>query len=276
MMRIQARLLDAREHGATATTYTRAWRHFNPNAPLGQPEEPLPNDILAPDSRDLQVELFAPTICEIGPRDESRIVGLEWRVAGGRDPITVEIDGHRFSGREGAALTHCDDLSGHRSRLTHHQAHARDANGQATADVVATYAIAEYDEPDKRLRSGATYRFYGVLMTILVGLEFDATRVSLITGVCAQLSSSGEVESNGKICEGAFTLWTMGRSVSVTIGERTGSLLDWHIDEAALEADPGVSVITLTEAERLIREFEAKLGLPPELPPARYNPAPLN
>ena len=149
---------------------------------------------------EMTVALSAPDICETGYGSQGWRVGettITWQVIGGTPPYSLVIDGetqdahHAYVGQTGTASVSCAlntgnvtyqtepreplrGLSGHYvvdSGLKAIQATATDAAGNSATSVLKVYVILDTGRPEHLLRAGRTYRIFGTLVTIPLGVD---------------------------------------------------------------------------------------------------------
>ncbi|MCY4618264.1 MAG: hypothetical protein OXD50_06890, partial [Chloroflexi bacterium] len=261
---------------------------------------------------DLQIELFAPQICETywgrygGARQS---ISVEWRVSGGVAPYQIEIGNDRFEGKSGALSVPCGnpstDRTGIESQLMAVQAIVTDAGEDRASGVVSTYVIAAGRFADDRLRAGWTHRVQGLLMTIPVGFEFDVDSFGATFVDCEPEEEEEEEEpesdqiaidavlvqtglppanrnSNRYRCQNLWSKsgeWTIdGHSGSmwVSYGETTKDVTDYRVELDESSAAVSGSEQARAEAERRIWQLAHSVGEPPSLPETGiFNPAPL-
>lgn len=254
-------------------------------ASIGKPR-PAPRQAQsASDATDLRITLFAPAICETywgshGGRRQS--IEVEWQVDGGTAPYQVQFAQETLDGARGVITLLCGtegtDRRGVNAQLMTTQAIVTDSTGATTSGIVNTYAIAGGRFGDSRLRGGWTHRMEGLLMTIPTGLEFDVASIGVEQVECSAgtCTHTGCLDSGMPICESSWSMGTLGGAVGVGFGYVTRSMIWRSIDAARIADDPGVTVETAAEVERLLDELAASIGEPPQLPAdGTFNPAPL-
>ena len=279
VMPVQARVVDAAGRAATAINNVYVPRPSSTWPPL-PPTWPVPKHVHAADSSDLHITLTAPAICEASwsgwPRSyHSLSIDVDWVISGGAPPYRVQFGHQEFEGASGTFRTSCaiwDNTWSVDSQTMNVHATVFDSDGRIASAVVSTYAIASEHYRDQRLRGGRTYRMLGVLMTIPEGLEFD---VRLLGGVAVECPS--EPQPDGSVCEGGWSMETLGGSVSAFFGDVTKRMTSSTVNEAKLAADPGVAATSKAEAEQLLSRLADSVGQPPTLPKLGFfNPAPLS
>lgn len=254
-------------------------------ASIGEPR-PAPRQAQSvSDATDLRITLFAPAICETywGPYGGRRqSIEVEWQVDGGTAPYQVQFTQETLEGARGAITLLCGnegtDRHGVDAQLMTTQAIVTDSTGATASGIVNTYAIAGGRFGNSRLRGGWTHRMEGLLMTIPEGLEFDVSSIGVEQVECSAgtCTHTGCLDSGMPICESSWSMGTLGGAVGVGFGYVTRSMIWRSIDAARISDDPGVTVETVAEVERLLDELAASLGEPPQLPDdGTFNPAPL-
>lgn len=276
VMPIQARVVDAAGRAATAISnvYVPQESTVPPSA------RPVPNGLSAADSSDLRVTLTAPAICEASYRGwpfsyTSLSIDVDWAIRGGTPPYRVQFGQREFEGASGTFTTSCalwGEMWSVDSQVMNVHATVFDSDGRIASAVVSTYAIASDYYRDWRLRGGRTYRMEGLLMAIPEGLEFDVSTIGELDVMC-----SSEPLPDGSVCEGGWSMHTLGGSVWVFFGDITKRITSTGIDKAKLAADPGVAATSKAEVEQLLSRLADSVGQPPVLPKLGFfNPAPLS